>query len=44
MLAKKKKEELEKKQDNDPKSAVKAKILDSIQSKIAEKAEEEKKL
>ena len=44
MLAKKKKEELEKKQADDPQSAVKAKILDALQSKIAGKAEEEKKI
>ena len=44
MLAKKKKEELEKKQANDPQSAVKAKILDALQSKITEKAGEEKKI
>ena len=44
MLAKKKKEELEKKQANDPQSAVKAKILDALQSKLTEKAGEEKKI
>ena len=41
MLAKKKKEELEKKQAEDPKNAVKKKVLDTL---LCGEPEEEKKL
>ena len=42
MLAKKKKEELEKKYADDPQAAAKATVLDAIQKKIAKRAEEKK--